>query len=48
MTKNFLQKKLDEIAKFCCELENEAYDRGMEDMINPITDKILNIINKGE
>ena len=41
-------KILDEIAGFCCELENNAYDIGREDAIKPITTRILNIIRKGE
>jgi hypothetical protein len=38
------KKILDKVASFCCEIENKAYDMGMEDTIKPITNKILKII----
>ena len=41
------KKMLDKITGFCCQLENQAYDIGLEDTIKPITNKILNLI-KGE
>lgn len=43
-----LEKQINKITSFCCQLENEAYDRGFEDTIEPITNKILNIINRKE
>jgi hypothetical protein len=40
------KKILDKIAGFCCEIENEAYDKGLEDTIKPITNRLLKIIKK--
>ena len=39
-------KKLNKIAGFIIHLDNEAYDRGMENTIKPIVNEIMKIINR--